>query len=105
MWFFGGCELANGKGLETRPATIPPWPDATVRWPGYVQGGRASPGWYPTMAPEHLPEDLKLAGQRLLEATDTLGLEAQGAAWIYEPDLEEWRYYLVTVLLDWEGPT
>jgi hypothetical protein len=44
------------------------------------------------------------AGQRLLAAADELGLEAQGAAWIYMDDLEEWRYFLVTALVDTEGP-
>lgn len=57
------------------------------------------------MAPTDLPPELIAAGRRLLEATDELGLDAQGAAWVWEADLEEWRYYLVTVLTDTMGPS
>jgi hypothetical protein len=56
------------------------------------------------MAPKRLPEHLIELGGRLLEATDTLGMAAQGAAWIYDDELEEWRFYLVTGLMDTKGP-
>ena len=43
-------------------------------------------------------------GLKLLELADQLGLAPEGAAWIYTPDLEEWRYYLVTSAIDVKGP-
>lgn len=55
------------------------------------------------MAREHLSEELKEAGLALLLATDSLGLSAQGAMWVYSPLLQDWRYYLVTSLVDTAG--
>lgn len=43
------------------------------------------------------------AGRRLVEETDRLGLRAQGAAWLHEHELGDWRYYLVTPLVDHVG--
>jgi hypothetical protein len=50
-----------------------------------------------------LRESLIAAGERLLRKTDELGLEAQGAAWIYDHQLGEWRFFLVTSLVDTLG--
>jgi hypothetical protein len=56
------------------------------------------------MAVEHLPETMKDLGLELLKETDKIGLGAQGAAWVYSHLLREWRYYLVTALVDVMGP-
>lgn len=55
------------------------------------------------MVRHHLSKQLKEAGRELLEATDALDMQAQGAMWIYHHALEEWRYYLVTSLVDTIG--
>jgi hypothetical protein len=52
------------------------------------------------MARVDLPEELKAAGRKLLETTDALLMQAQGAMWVYSHLLNEWRYYLVTSLVD-----
>ncbi|WP_068876890.1 MULTISPECIES: hypothetical protein [unclassified Phenylobacterium] len=36
----------------------------------------------------------------MLDATDALNMSAQGAMWIYSHALGDWRYYLVTSLVD-----
>jgi hypothetical protein len=51
----------------------------------------------------HLSKQLIEAGIELLGATDALDMQAQGAMWIYHHALEEWRYYLVTSLVDTIG--
>jgi hypothetical protein len=55
------------------------------------------------MARSSLSPDLKAAGSDLLAATDRLGLQAQGAMWLYDHALSDWRYYLVTSLVDTIG--
>jgi hypothetical protein len=55
------------------------------------------------MAREHLSERLKDAGQELLAQTDALGMQAQGAMWLYDHRLQDWRYILVTSLVDTIG--
>lgn len=55
------------------------------------------------MAERHLSEELKAAGHQLLNATDELGMQAQGAMWVYSHALNDWRYYLVTSLVDTIG--
>jgi hypothetical protein len=55
------------------------------------------------MAGEHLPEELKVAGLQLLRATDSLDMRTQGAMWIRRHELNDWRYYLVTSLVDTLG--
>lgn len=52
------------------------------------------------MADRHLSKELKSAGLKLLEATDALDMQAQGAMWVYSHLLQDWRYYLVTSLVD-----
>jgi hypothetical protein len=52
---------------------------------------------------DHLSEELIEAGRQLLLATDGLNLQAQGAMWIYSHELGDWRYYLVTSLVDTVG--
>ena len=39
----------------------------------------------------------------MLDAADQIGLHPQGAAWIYDHGLEEWRYVLVSALVDTLG--
>jgi hypothetical protein len=55
------------------------------------------------MAQTALSEDLVRAGHRLLDAADQVGLRPQGAAWVYDHSLEEWRYVLVSALVDTIG--
>jgi len=55
------------------------------------------------MAQRPLSEELKAAGLRLLKATDALDMQAQGAMWIYNDLRQDWRYYLVTSLVDTIG--
>lgn len=55
------------------------------------------------MVRDHLSERLSEAGGQLLSKTDALGLEAQGAMWVYSHALEDWRFYLVTSLVDTIG--
>ncbi len=52
------------------------------------------------MVRRDLSEQLKEAGSQLLKSTDELDMQAQGAMWIYSSALEDWRYYLVTSLVD-----
>jgi hypothetical protein len=49
---------------------------------------------------DNLSEELIEAGYRLLFMTDVLKMQAQGAMWIRRHDLNDWRYYLVTSLVD-----
>ncbi len=43
------------------------------------------------------------AGAQLLRMTDALAMQAQGAMWVFDHSLDEWRYYLVTSLVDTLG--
>jgi hypothetical protein len=52
------------------------------------------------VARDNLPEELIEAGAALLATTDALGMQAQGAMWVYSHLLQDWRYYLVTSLVD-----
>jgi hypothetical protein len=55
------------------------------------------------MVREHLSQKLKDAGRQLLATTDALEMQAQGAMWLYDHVLHDWRYYLVTSLVDTIG--
>lgn len=55
------------------------------------------------MVRHDLPEHLKEAGKELLATTDALSMQAQGAMWVYNYALDDWRYYLVTSLVDTLG--
>jgi hypothetical protein len=55
------------------------------------------------MARRSLSPELKAAGSDLLAATDKLGLQAQAAMWLHDHALSDWRYYLVTSLVDTIG--
>jgi hypothetical protein len=52
---------------------------------------------------EDLPKRLIEAGAEFLRRTDDWGMSAQGAMWLYSSALKEWRYYLVTSLMDTAG--
>lgn len=43
-------------------------------------------------------------GRRIIAAADDLGLRPEVAAWIYLPELGEWRLHLATSLYDVLGP-
>jgi hypothetical protein len=55
------------------------------------------------MAGRTLSQELIDAGEMLLATTDSLAMQAQAAMWIYDHVLAEWRYYLVTSLVDTLG--
>ena len=55
------------------------------------------------MARDHLSERMRQGGAALLATTDDLAMQAQGALWLFDHDLEDWRYYLVTSLVDTLG--
>jgi hypothetical protein len=55
------------------------------------------------MARNNLPQELIDAGQQLLATTDALDMQAQGAMWIFDHVLQDWRFYLVTSLVDTLG--
>lgn len=55
------------------------------------------------MAVEPLPQHLRQAGASLLETLDALGLSPEGAGWIFDHDLGEWRYVVASGLVDSEG--
>ncbi|MGJ0426151.1 hypothetical protein [Methylocystis sp.] len=55
------------------------------------------------MAGIDLSEELIEAGADLLAITDSLDMQAQGAMWVLDHALGDWRYYLVTSLVDTIG--
>jgi hypothetical protein len=57
------------------------------------------------MAAADLPENLRRAGEKLLAALDDAGLQAQGAAWIFDHALGDWRFVVVTSLVETMGRT
>src|SRR5258707_8981441 len=56
------------------------------------------------MAAETLSRDDVALGRAVLLATDTLGMAAEGAFWLYDRRDKEWSYFLVTSLFDRIGP-
>jgi hypothetical protein len=55
------------------------------------------------MAAKDLPNHLIDAGAKLLAALDAAGLHPQGAAWIVDHALGEWRYVVATSLVETLG--
>ena len=55
------------------------------------------------MAATSLRKHLIDAGAKLLAALDDAGLQAQGAAWVFDHGLGDWRYVIVTSLVDTMG--
>jgi hypothetical protein len=55
------------------------------------------------MATRNLPEHLIEAGAKLLAALDDAGLQPQGAAWIFDHALGDWRYVVATSLVETMG--
>lgn len=51
-----------------------------------------------------LPESAIELGGRILEAVDKLGLQPEGAFWLLDEESSEWRYYMVSSLVDVAGP-
>lgn len=56
------------------------------------------------MATQPLTEELLSAGRKFLATTDELRVGAEGAAWLFDPVDENWRFFLVTSLIDELGP-
>jgi hypothetical protein len=55
------------------------------------------------MSRHELSEEKLEAGRECLELLDEYGLGVQGAVWIYIDGLKEWRFYIVTSLIDIDG--
>lgn len=55
------------------------------------------------MADKALSRDDLAFGRAVLLATDSLGMSAEGAFWLYDRRDNEWRYFLVSSLLDRVG--
>lgn len=55
------------------------------------------------MAARDLPEHLIEAGAKLLAALDNAGLQPQGAAWLLDHALGDWRYVVATSLVETMG--
>src|SRR5262245_6903436 len=55
------------------------------------------------MAEATLSRDDIALGRAVLLATDSLGLSAEGAFWLYDKEDSQWRYFLVTSLLQQIG--
>lgn len=55
------------------------------------------------MAAEHLTEDMKASGAAMLAELDKIGLEPTGALWLHFPLVNDWRYAVVTPLVDTMG--
>lgn len=51
------------------------------------------------MAARDLPQELVQAGERVSTASDAAGLCLAAAAWIYDHELNEWRFYVVSPLV------
>ena len=55
------------------------------------------------MAVEKIDDALIEPGKIVLRAADDAGMSPCGAAWMYTYDIQDWRYYLVTPLVDKPG--
>ena len=55
------------------------------------------------MSAPDLPKHLIPAGKELLDALDRAGLAAQGAAWVFFHELEDWRFVVATSLVETMG--
>ena len=51
-----------------------------------------------------LSEERRNAGARILKITDDVGLDAVGAAWVWNRESDNWWFLLVTPLIDSKGP-
>lgn len=57
------------------------------------------------MAVEPLPEQLTGAGRAMLDQLDRVGLHPQGALWLMFPHIKDWRYTVISDLVDNHGRT
>lgn len=55
------------------------------------------------MVDRSIRQDLKEAGSLLLKSADEAGLCPAAAAWIFDHDLAEWRFYIVSPLVGHVG--
>lgn len=56
------------------------------------------------MAAQTLSRDAVAFGRAVLLATDALDMAVEGAFWMYDPEDDQWRFFLVTSLVDRMGP-
>lgn len=54
--------------------------------------------------PSGLSQAELVAGAQCLELLERHGFEVQGAAWVTTDTIKEWWYYIVTGLMDMDGP-
>ena len=52
------------------------------------------------MAPEHLSDELKSAGQAMVQQLDAIGLRPQGVLWLLFPHVNDWRLTVISDLVD-----
>lgn len=55
------------------------------------------------MAQNDLSRQMIAAGEQLADELDTLGLAPELVAWLYDPELEEWRLLIATLAVDTIG--
>lgn len=51
-----------------------------------------------------LPVERSAAGDRIIELTDSVGLDTTGAGWAFTKVTGTWRFFLFTTLADTKGP-
>jgi hypothetical protein len=56
------------------------------------------------MANSTLSQDDVALGRAILLTTDSLGMQAEGAFWLRDPEDQEWRFFLITSLFNTIGP-
>ena len=56
------------------------------------------------MADRSLSSDDVAFGRAILLATDALGMQAEGAFWLYDGNDKKWEYFLITSLFNTIGP-
>jgi len=55
------------------------------------------------MAAERLSDELKASGAAMLAELDKIGLNPSGALWLYFPHVKDWRFAVVSALVDTMG--
>lgn len=55
------------------------------------------------MASWHLSDELKARGASVVATLDSIELEPQGALWLHFPHIRDWRFTIITDLIDTIG--
>jgi len=56
------------------------------------------------MAQDKIETDKLVLGRLILLATDSVGMACEGAFWLFHPEDRQWRFYIITSLLETVGP-